>query len=106
MTGVRSERAHLLGRLKGTVQLLLPRTERHDALGALVVVQAGVAAQLLQRAAAVGAPGERSVKCCAGCAPKYIPSGPAEVEPSGLAPRRPAYQGTVRVRRLSDTSAV
>ena len=47
--------AHLLGGGQGAVELLLVRIEVQDALRALVVLQAGGGAQLLQRLAAVGA---------------------------------------------------
>jgi hypothetical protein len=47
--------AHLFGRLQRAVELLLRRIEVQDALRALVIAEAGIAAQLLQRVAAVGA---------------------------------------------------
>ena len=47
--------AHLFGRAERAVEFLGVGIEMQDALRALVVLDAGVAAQLLQRAAAVGA---------------------------------------------------
>ena len=52
---VATQRAHLGGRPLGAIELLLVRVEMQDALRALVVVDAGVAPQRLQRVAAVGA---------------------------------------------------
>jgi hypothetical protein len=52
---VAAQRAHLRGRCFGAVELFLAGVEVQDALGALLVLQAELAAHLLQRLAAVGA---------------------------------------------------
>jgi hypothetical protein len=65
---VAAQFAHLCGRCFGTVELLAAGVEVQDALGALVVLDADVAAQGLQRVAAVGAQAHDlfDVVACAG----------------------------------------
>ena len=66
------ERAHLRGGPLGGRELCGARVEVQDALRALVVVDADVAAQLLQHLAAVGAEPHDVLDVAAACAPACI----------------------------------